>query len=702
MIRIPLLVATVMATVVMALTSTAPATAADSVLGVPCTTQADGTRACRGDQAHRIPTWDGVPLDADIYLPPAGAKGPFPLLVGLHGFAGDKSSSPLNPSYAKDGYVVLNYSARGFGMSCGVVISRTAAACTKGWSHLADVRYEPRDTQYLAGLLADAGLVDGRRIGVTGTSYGAGQSLMLATLKDRTVTADYRLVPWTSPMGKPMAIAAAAPNWAWSSLASMLVPNGHDLDYSLDNDYGSGAAIGTPKLSYVGLLFGAGSAAGFFAPPDTDFKSDANAWVTNFLLGDPYTDYDRNVIAEIQAHHSPYTIEDLVPPAQREAPAPVFANTAWTDDLLPPTEQLVQRGRVLSRYPNAEYDLLFSDGAGHPRAKIAGGNTPGLGALQHAFFDRLLKGGPGRPLGIRTFTQGCGSSTITGPFDTTGWNAQHPGEVRYTAPATPRTIGQLANPATGLAVDPVVALASPCILVPAADDPLAATYRLPAATGAGYTILGSPTVVATIAASVPNAQVDARLWDVGPDGRQAFITRVAYRPRLNDSGPQVFQLHPNGWHIAPGHVVKLELTGADQPYVRQSNAPFSATVSRLSLRLPVREHPGTGQALAPAPLLDRDGRPLPAAKLAATALSGPPACTSRRRIVVHVRGLRHPIVRVGGDRVPVRHGRAVIDLRGRGAGTLVIRTTGRTAAGRRVLRVQRVHPCRAAKKPAGS
>ena len=36
-----------------------------------------------------------------------------------------------------------------------------------------DTRYEVRDTQYFAGLLADEGLID-RRIGATGGSYGGG------------------------------------------------------------------------------------------------------------------------------------------------------------------------------------------------------------------------------------------------------------------------------------------------------------------------------------------------------------------------------------------------------------------------------------------------------------------------------------------------------------------------------------------------
>lgn len=687
------------------LAPSAAAGAQETVLGIPCTTATDGVRTCAGDLQHRVATWDGVPLDVTLTLPPATAKAkaPYPLIVGLHGFAGSKDSSPADPGYARDGYAVLSYSARGFGMSCGQVVSRGSADCLKGWSHLADVRYEPRDTQYLAGLLADAGLIDGQRIGVTGTSFGAGQALMLATLKDRTVMPDYRLVPWRSPQGTPMAIAGAAPNWAWANLASMLVPNGRDLDYSTENDYATGAGIGTPKLSYVGLLFGAATASGFFAPPNSDFASDADAWVTNFALGDPYSDYDRRVIDEITAHHSPYTIEDL-PGAGHEQPAPIFDNTAWTDDLLPPTEQLKYRNRVLARYPNAEYDLLLSDGAGHPRASLTGKGTPGLAPLQKEFFDRLLKGAAGRPLGIRTFTQGCGASPVSGPFDTSSWGAQHPGEVAFASTGR-RSITQTADPVTGVLDDPIAAIGSSCITAPAADSPLAATYRLPAASGEGYTILGSPTVIATIKASAPSTQVDARLWDVAPAGSQAFITRVAYRPRLGDDGPQVFQLHPNGWHVAPGHVIKLELVGMDQPYVRQSNAPFTATITDLALRLPVRQHPGTGQVIAPLPFLDRNGAPLPSAKLAATAVITPPhaapvACRSARRVTIHVRGLRRARVTANDRPARVRHARAVIDLRGRPSGRVVVRTTGRRADGRRVRRLQVFHPCRSGRRTA--
>jgi hypothetical protein len=598
--------------VVAAVLLAVPAAArAESVLGIPCTTQSDGVRACTGDLAHRVRTWDGVPLDADVYFPPASVRRPYPLLVYLHGFGGSKTSSGADLFLARDGYAILQYSARGFGMSCGLPVSRTDPGCVRGWSHLADIRYEPRDTEYLAGRLADTGLVDGKRVGVSGTSYGAGQSLMLATLRDRVVMPDYSVVPWRSPAGRPMRIAAAAPNWAWADLASMLVPNGYGLDYSTDNPYGP--RIGTPKLSYVGLLFAAGGGAGYFAPPGIDFKSDADGWVAHFSLGDPYDAYDARVIDEIYRHHSPYTIENLVPRARRERPAPIFDNTSWTDGLLPPTEQLRYRNRVLARYPHAEYDLLFSDGAGHPRASITGA-TKDLPALQKAFFDRLLMGRAGRPLGIRTYTQGCGGSTVTGPFDTRTWGAQHPGEVRF-ASAGARRVSEHSDPTTSLAVDPVADATSSCESTPASDSPLAATYRLPRVRGGGYTLLGSPTVIARIDATAPSTQVDARLWDVAPDGRQYFVTRVAYRPRMGDSRPQVFQLHPSGWHFAAGHTVKLELVGEDAPYVRPSNAPFRATISDLRLRLPVRERPG-GVVQSPLPFLDRDGARLPRSKLA--------------------------------------------------------------------------------------
>jgi hypothetical protein len=86
--------------------------------------------------------------------------------------------------------------------------------------------------------------------------------------------------------------------------------------------------------------------------------------------------------------------------------------------------------------------------------------------------------------------------------------------------------------------------------------------------------------------------VVGRLWDVGTDGKQTLIARGLYRP-LGDGSTEVFQLHPAGYKILPGHLVKLELLGADAPYARKSNGSFQTTVQGLTLALPVLEKPSS-------------------------------------------------------------------------------------------------------------
>ena len=121
-------------------------------------------------RAERVPTFDGVPLDVDVTLPAQG-NGPFPTIVMLHGSGGSKtafeSTSPAggynNNFFARQGYAVVNYTARGCGDSCGGASPPDhAGPCGKGYIHLADTRYEARDTQYLLGRLADQGIVKPR------------------------------------------------------------------------------------------------------------------------------------------------------------------------------------------------------------------------------------------------------------------------------------------------------------------------------------------------------------------------------------------------------------------------------------------------------------------------------------------------------------------------------------------------------------
>ena len=574
----------------LALTSS-PAAAEEipSALGIACSPGPDGVQRCEGSIDTRVPSWDGVPLDVNLAFPPAARRGPHPLIVYLHGWGGNKDQVGVDvDELAEQGYAVMAYSARGFGDSCGSEVSRTASGCARGWIHLADARFEARDTQHLAGLLVDEGLVE-PGIGVTGDSYGGGQSLILATLKDRVMRPNGKLTPWRSPGGTPMRIAAAAPRIGWSDLSYSLVPNGGTLDFRSRNPYRMPA--GVAKDSYLDTLFLLGGVSGFYAPPGEDPDANIPEQFDLIQAGEPYDSNPalRRLLARTNRFHSAYYLEQGVPRRERARPAPFLIYNAWTDDLFPADEAIRYAKLVRVRHPGAKVSLFFADGFGHPRAQFVA--TPGLEEASDAVFARHLLGdrsAPRLPV-VQTYTQGC-DAPEAGPFTSRNWRKQHPGQVSFTTREAKTLTSEGGDQATADAVNPIAGAGS-CRTVNAGDDPGAATYRLPAAAGAGYTLMGSPTVIAHLTTSGEFPQIAARLWDVAPDGSQTLVTRAIYRP--TEKRTQVFQLHPNGWRFEAGHVPKLELLGRDAPYARPSNGPgFRVDVSRLRLELPVRERPG--------------------------------------------------------------------------------------------------------------
>ena len=208
-----------------------------------------------------VPAWDGVPIDVNVAFPPEPASGPdgnYPLMMMFHGYGGEKLGLAAMQRWLDRGYATFSMTDRGFHESCGSAASQAAAAgaCANGYVRLIDNRYEVRDAQEFAGQLADEGLIDPQQIGAIGGSYGGGMSMALGALRNRKVMPDYSLVPWTSPDGKPMQIAAAAPNIPWTDLAYSLQPNGSTLDYVADAPYRG--RIGVEKQSLVGGLYFSG------------------------------------------------------------------------------------------------------------------------------------------------------------------------------------------------------------------------------------------------------------------------------------------------------------------------------------------------------------------------------------------------------------------------------------------------------------
>jgi ABC-2 type transport system ATP-binding protein len=155
---------------------------------------------------------DPVRLDTSLYLP---ANTPAPAVLLSQGFGGDKSGTAgAARRLAERGYVVLTYSARGFGRSGGAI-------------HFAAPDYEVRDGRRLLDYLA--GLPQVRRSGgkpllaTAGSSYGGALSLLIAA-------ADHR-------------VRAVAADITWNDLEQALFPN-----------FGPGAG-GVFKKLWAGDLF---------------------------------------------------------------------------------------------------------------------------------------------------------------------------------------------------------------------------------------------------------------------------------------------------------------------------------------------------------------------------------------------------------------------------------------------------------------
>lgn len=701
------------------LIAAAPADAEPTPLGLTCKPQAEGVRFCPGNgSSERVPSFDGTPLDVDVTLPPVG-DGPFPTIVMLHGWGNTKTAfesediagkgynagagTYLPPTYgynnhfyAREGYAVVTYSARGKGASCGGGGAPRAqlqtGPCADGFIRLADQRYEARDTQYLLGLLVDAGITRANAIGVTGISYGGGQSLELAYLKDRVRCAGSSttpgdpcagqpsgaLVPWRSPNGTPLSIAASHPRWFWSDLVASLLPNGRFLDFDPRTAGLSRTPIGVEIESYLNGLYATGTQGGYVIapqPPGSPLAPwDLNAYAATLNAGEPYGAAARAIADEIVGFHQGFGTPGGVPPA------PLLLESGWNDELFPVTESLRVYNDLLAKNPAADVSLLVGD-VGHSRASNkATVNRAFNDATARFFAKHLLGSGRGTvPGSVLAYTTTCPSAATGpadgGPFSAPSWSAVHPGSVRLTSSAVQTVQSSGGSPQTAAAYDPI-ANSDGCRALPAEIAPGTATYTLESR---GFTLLGLPTIRASIVTTGAGGQLDGRLWDVSPDGTQRLVTRGTYRLLDDQAGAVTFQLHGNGYRFAPGNTVKLELLGKDRPYFRASNGSFSVAITDLTLELPTAETPGT----------------TPQVEAAAPTPRAPRPCAIRRRIGIalpHRRGLRVLSVRIAGPgrRPEVLRGaairRRILVLRNNAPGEL--RVTIRMAAkGRRGNRI---------------
>jgi predicted acyl esterase len=565
------------------------ASAQPAPLGHACSAL-NGVRFCpTSTLEQRVPSFDGVPLDADVTLPPTG-EGPFPTIVMMHGWGGSKaefeSSSPAgngnetfdynNVYYAQHGYAVLTYSARGWGRSCGSAESRKETpGCEKGWIRLADQRYEARDTQYLLGLLADQKITKPRSIGVTGISYGGGQSIELAYLKNRVRLPGGEFTPWLSPKGKTLEVKAAYPRWPWSDLVDALTPNGRFLDTQIAPPNQSFEPFGVEIQSYVGGLFALGQASGYIAPAGQDPEADLSKWFAATNAGEPANAEDEAIAKQLYTYHQGYGLSGR--------PAPMLLESGWTDDLFPPAQSLrvYNAARALKGYAS----LMVGD-LGHSRGSNKVNTDEAFNEAAARFFEAKLKatGTPPANGSAIAYTQTCPQGEPGGgPFSARNWAKLHPGTVTFGSPTAQTFTSAGGNPTIAAEFDPIGGTSNACKSVKAEVEPNTANYTMESH---GFTLLGLPTVTATVKTLGPFGEIAARLWDVMGNGEQRLISRGVYRLNENQTGTITFQLHGNGYQFPAKDTVKLQLLGRDTPYYRASNGVFSIEVASLTVSLP--------------------------------------------------------------------------------------------------------------------
>ncbi len=182
-----------------------------------------------------------VALDATLYLPEST---PAPAVLVAHGFGGSKMSVATEATaLARRGFVVLAYSARGFGHSTGRIALNAPD-------------YEVADARQLLDWLARRPEVrtDGPgdpRVGVTGGSYGGALALLLAGYDDR--------------------VDAVAAQITYNDLTQALFPNAASTGPVPSDTPAAGASApdGVFKQAWAGVLFATGrSSADPVSGPD--------------------------------------------------------------------------------------------------------------------------------------------------------------------------------------------------------------------------------------------------------------------------------------------------------------------------------------------------------------------------------------------------------------------------------------------------
>ncbi len=406
------------------------------------------------------------------------------------------------------------------------------------------------------------------------------------------------LVPWTSPLGTPMHLVAAAPMYPWTDLADALVQNGRAADgfngAPADGDHHN--PYGVDKQTYVDGLFADGGPSAQYSAPGVDPTADLHSWFVGINAGEPYSANPTAATAIAQiggAFRSPLAMP--IPSGTHEVP--VFVVQGQTDPLFPGFQALDMVNHLKAADPNYPVKVFLGD-VGHSYAD----NPQDIWQQAHdegnAWLQSVMAGTTptSPPLTVTTTACLAGQSHVT--FTGTDYSAIKDTVVHLGSPAAQSTVNSNMPTVEGANTDPIAN--SGCRTMQASQSDLdQATYTFPVPNG---TLVGAPIVNVDVAVTGVSAEVAARLWEVDTAGNQTLITRTVYR--IEDTTTPAndhlsFELWPQAWQFQAGDQVKLELTQDDSPVWRPDNLASSLTFTNLDLALPLVAGPAVAVAEAP-------------------------------------------------------------------------------------------------------
>jgi ABC-2 type transport system ATP-binding protein len=508
-----------------------------------------------------------VRIDTTLYVPDGvGASHPAPAIIGAHGFGQDKQALAGDAAYlAERGYVVLAYSARGFGHSTGRI-------------GLDSPDYEVKDVHQLVNWLASQPEVAhdpaGPLVGMFGESYGGAMALMAAAYDPR--------------------IRAIVPIVTWNSLTASFIPN----------DIAPGAPQpGVFKQAWASVFLGGPSFAGGNAatsggPCPRFVPAVCQAYVRTAESGRA----PPSALATLAAS-SPASVISRIK-------VPTLLVQGESDTLFDLNEAEANQSGIAAN--GVPVKTVWIPGGHSDPGSLDSGATQGhIEALATAWFDRYLRGNTkvntGPPFewydpAAKRYVAGL--SHVTGPSlylsadrTLTGRPAARPGTLRFSNPPGGQPAALSQDPAGGFFS------ALPPFDIPGQNMSFDSA-PLPRA----VEVVGSPQIHLRLSSTTPDLVAFVKLYDVAPDAT------------LTLPGAQVAAIHLTGltpgvprdvtvtvpglaYRFPQGDRIRLVLSATDQSY---ANSPVAATYAvtidgshPASVSLPaVAIPPGGGHAVA--------------------------------------------------------------------------------------------------------